>query len=260
MAIRAEHNKEEDNISHLTADNLISYETVKYFANEKREVLNLKKAFEPWTASLEKYMLVLRRMGVSLRAISFFAMMSILVFLMPDIVDKKISAGDFVLVFTFMIQIFPNIEKIMWRLRGIMRNYTDLKDYFDILDYPLVIKDIENPIAFSCDKGEVVFDNVSFSYPGGQEAIKNISAIMPAGKSSALVGRSGSGKTTMTKLLMRVYDPVEGKILADNCDISQIKKKIFVEISVLFRKNRYCSIALLATISAILWIMRQKKT
>lgn len=225
LAIRAEHNKEEDNISHLTADNLISYETVKYFANEKREVLNLKKAFEPWTASLEKYMLVLRRMGVSLRAISFFAMMSILVFLMPDIVDKKISAGDFVLVFTFMIQIFPNIEKIMWRLRGIMRNYTDLKDYFDILDYPLVIKDIENPIAFSCDKGEVVFDNVSFSYPGGQEAIKNISAIMPAGKSSALVGRSGSGKTTMTKLLMRVYDPVEGKILADNCDISQIKKE-----------------------------------
>lgn len=225
LAIRVEYNKEEDNVSHLTADNLINYETVKYFANEKRESANLKKAFESWSNSLWNLMLSFRRMKVVVLVISFFAMMAILFFLSNDIVDKKISAGDFVLVFTFMMQIFPNIEKIMWRLRGIMRNYTDLKDYFDILDYPLVVKDIENPIAFSCDKGEVVFENVSFSYPGGQEAIKNISAIMPAGKSSALVGRSGSGKTTITKLLMRVYDPVEGKILADNCDISQIKKE-----------------------------------
>ena len=220
MAIRADHNKEEDNISHLTADNLISYETVKYFANEKREVLNLKKAFEPWTASLEKYMLVLRRMGVSLRAISFFAMMSILVFLMPDIVDKKISAGDFVLVFTFMIQIFPNIEKIMWRLRGIMRNYTDLKDYFDILDYPLVIKDIENPIAFSCDKGEVVFDNVSFSYPTQNDVLKNVNVVIPKGKMIAIVGRSGAGKTTLIDILKGFYQIKEGGHLVDGTPFS----------------------------------------
>ena len=225
LANRAEYNKEEDNISHLSADNLINYETVKYFTGEKREMANFKKAFMSWISSLWKLRMSYRNMTVSVQSISFFAMLSILIFLSKDIVDKKISVGDFVLVFTFMNQIFPNIERIMFRFRLIMRNYTDLKDYFDILDYPLVIKDIENPIAFSCDKGEVVFDNVSFSYPGGQEAIKNISAIMPAGKSSALVGRSGSGKTTMTKLLMRVYDPVEGKILADNCDISQIKKE-----------------------------------
>ncbi len=225
LAIRIEYNKQEDNVSHLTADNLINYETVKYFANEKIEIINLKKAFEPWSRSLRKFRQSFRTMAVSVQSVSFFAMIAILVFLSPDIVNKKISVGDFVLIFSFMNQIFPNIERIMFRLRIIMRNYTDLKDYFDILDYPLVVKDVENPFPFFCDKGEVVFENVSFSYPGGQEAIKNISAIMPAGKSSALVGRSGSGKTTITKLLMRVYDPVEGKILADNCDISQIKKE-----------------------------------
>lgn len=222
---RIEYNKEEDNVSHLTADNLINYETVKYFANEKREITNLKKAFEPWIRSLRKFRRSFRTMAVSVQSISFFAMIAILFFLSPDIINKKISVGDFVLVFSFMNQIFPNIERVMFRLRVIMRNYTDLKDYFDILDYPLVVKNVENPIPFSCDKGEVVFENVSFSYTDGQEAIKNISAIIPAGKSSALVGRSGSGKTTITKLLMRVYDPVEGKILVDNCDISQIKKE-----------------------------------
>ncbi|OGY15485.1 MAG: hypothetical protein A3I52_01275 [Candidatus Blackburnbacteria bacterium RIFCSPLOWO2_02_FULL_40_10] len=225
MANRVEFNKEEDKISQLISDNLINYETVKYFANEKREINNLKKTFEQWERSLWKFMISFRKMNISVRLISSLAIISMLGFLTKDIVDKKISVGDFVLVFTFMSQVFPNIEKIMFRFRSIVRNYTDLKDYFAILDYPLAVKDVENPIPFSCDKGEVIFEKIYFSYPGGQEAVKNISVTMPSGMSSALVGRSGSGKTTMTKLLMRVYDPSSGKILIDRCDVSQIKKE-----------------------------------
>jgi len=106
-----------------------------------------------------------------------------------------------------------------------MNDYTDIKDYFAILDYPLEVKDPEQPLKFECKKGEVEFKNLSFSYEGGQEALKNISIAMSAGTSTALVGRSGSGKTTMTKLLMRVYDPNEGQVLVDGFDIRQIKKE-----------------------------------
>ena len=53
-----------------------------------------------------------------------------------------------------------------------MRNYTDLKDYFAILDYPLVVLDSEHPVKFLSDKGEIVFKNISFSYPSGQDALK----------------------------------------------------------------------------------------
>lgn len=225
MSNRVEFNKEEDKVSQLIADNLINYETVKYFANEKREIKNLRKTFEQWEQSLWKFMMSFRKMNISVRLISSLAIISMLGFLTKDIVDKKITVGDFVLVFTFMSQVFPNIEKIMFRFRSITRNYTDLKDYFAILDYPLVVKNTEHPVPFLCDKGEVVFENISFAYPGGQEAIKNISVKMPSGMSSALVGRSGSGKTTMTKLLMRVYDPSEGRVLVDGCDISQVKKE-----------------------------------
>ena len=225
MANRVEFNKEEDKVSQLIADNLINYETVKYFANEKREINNLKKTFKEWERSLWKFMMSFIKMNFSVRLISSVATISMLGFLTGDIVSKKITAGDFVLVFTFMSQVFPNIEKIMFRFRSIVRNYTDIKDYFAILDYPLAVKDVENPIPFSCDKGEVVFEKISFSYPGGQEAVKDISLKIPQGMSSALVGRSGSGKTTMTKLLMRVYDPSEGKVLVDGYDISQVRKE-----------------------------------
>ena len=106
-----------------------------------------------------------------------------------------------------------------------MNDYTDIKDYFAILDYPLEVKDPEQPLKFECKKGEVEFKNLSFSYLGGRDALKNISITMSAGTSTALVGRSGSGKTTMTKLLMRVYDPDEGQVLVDGFDIRQIKKE-----------------------------------
>lgn len=225
MASRIDFNKEEDNISHLIADNLVNYETVKYFANEKREVSNLGKSFEKWNKSLWKFMLSFRRMSVSVRLISSLAIISMLGILSKDIVDKKISVGDFVLVFTFASQVFPNIEKIMFRFRSIFRNYTDLKDYFAILDYPLVVLEPEKPLQFNCNKGEIELKNISFKYPDGQEALKDVSLTIPHGSSTALVGRSGSGKTTITKLLLRIYDPDMGNVSIDGFDIKSIKKE-----------------------------------
>lgn len=224
MASGVKFNKE-DNISHLIGDNLINYETVKYFSSEKREISNLKNSFRQWERSLWDFMLSFRKMNLSVRLISSVAIIAMLGILSPDIINKKISVGDFVLVFTFMSQIFPNIEKIMFRFRSITRNYTDMKDYFAILDYPLVMKDIVKPLKFECKRGEVEFRNITFSYPSGQEALKGVSLMMTAGSSTALVGRSGSGKTTVTKLLMRVYDPVEGEVLVDGFDIKKIKKE-----------------------------------
>lgn len=225
MARRAEFNKEEDNISHLIADNLVNYETVKYFASEKRELANLRKAFEQWGRVLWNFMFSFRRMNVSVRLISSFAIIAMLGVLSKDIVDKNISVGDFVLVFTFASQVFPNIEKVMFRFRSITRNYTDLKDYFAILDYPLVVLDPKKPLDFRCEKGAVELKNVSFTYPMGQEALKNVSLSIPFGSSTALVGRSGSGKTTITKLVLRIYDPVGGVISIDGFDIKDIKKE-----------------------------------
>jgi len=225
VKLRVRYNKEEDNISHIIADNLINYETVKYFASEKREVFNLVESFKKWTRSVWKLVMSSMWINLSVRLLSVITTIIILAMLGSDVINKKITAGDFILVMTFLMQIFPNIEKIVFRLRSIMNDYTDIKDYFAILEYPLVVLDPEKPLEFKCDKGEMEFKNLSFSYQNGQEALKNVSVKIPAGTSVAFVGRSGSGKTTMTKLLMRVYDPDDGQILIDGFDIKQIKKE-----------------------------------
>lgn len=222
---REDYNKQEDNISHLIADNLINYETVKYFANEKREILNLTESFKKWMKSVWKLVTSFLQVNISVRSLSAIATVVLLAMLGSDVVNKKITAGDFILVMTFIMQVFPSIEKIVFRLRGTMRNYTDLKDYFGILDYPLAVLDSEKPLKFMCNTGAVEFRNISFAYPGGQEALKDVSLFVLAGSSTALVGRSGSGKTTITKLLLRIYDPIEGVVLIDGFDIKQIKKE-----------------------------------
>ncbi len=225
MVTREAYNKEEDNISHIIADNLINYETVKYFAREKKETGALEKAFKRWSETLWNFSLTFRHMSISVNSISTLFISIILIISSFDVLNKAITIGDFVLVVTFAMQIFPSFERLIFKIRGVTKSYTDLKGYLNILDIPLVVLDPEKPLDFRCERGEVELKNLSFSYPDGQDALKNISVAMPAGNSTALVGRSGSGKTTMTKLLMRVYDPDEGQVLVDGFDIKQIKKE-----------------------------------
>jgi subfamily B ATP-binding cassette protein MsbA len=95
--------------------------------------------------------------------------------------------------------------------------------YGEILDVPDALvdepgmKELANPV------GEIEFRDVSFSYPDGTPAIKNVSFTVEAGKSLALVGPSGAGKSTIADLMLRFYDPSEGQILFDGVDIRELK-------------------------------------
>ncbi len=103
-----------------------------------------------------------------------------------------------------------------------------MEKYFEILDEEIRIKDPENPVKIEDVRGEIVFDNVSFSYPEGKEdALNNFDLRIKPGQSVALVGESGAGKTTVTKILLRCYDPDSGKVLVDGTDIRKYKKSDF---------------------------------
>lgn len=141
------------------------------------------------------------------------------------VIDKTLTSGDFVLITTFIMQFFPGFQGLIRRMREVVKSHSDLKDYFNILDYPLVMRDPENPAKIKNAAGAVNFKNVSFSYPSGQEALKNISLEITPESTTALVGRSGSGKTTFTKLLLRIYDLITGEVEIDGHDLKSFKKE-----------------------------------
>ncbi len=227
LSARVSFNKEEDNISHLIIDNLINYETVKYFAKEKREIKNLTQAFKKWENNLFDYVNTFRKINIIVVFITTLAMMVVLYIASMGVIDKTLTSGDLVLTITFILQFFPKFESIVGRVRNVVKHYSDLKDYFEILDYTLVMPDPEDPeiIKNISEAAEIEFKNVFFAYYSGQDALHNINLKIQADSATALVGRSGSGKTTLTKLLLRVYDPQEGEVLINGHDLRNLKKE-----------------------------------
>lgn len=140
------------------------------------------------------------------------------------VIDGTLSLGDFVALYTY-------VGIIMWPARSlgiiigqIQQGSAGLFRIEEMLKNKPTIKDVENPIRLPEDKTSIEFKNVSFKYPGEEDyALKNISFKLENGKSLALVGKTGSSKSTILKLIFREYLPNEGEILIDNQPIENIR-------------------------------------
>ncbi|WP_121628727.1 type I secretion system permease/ATPase [Poseidonibacter antarcticus] len=115
----------------------------------------------------------------------------------------------------------------MGQIAGLITNYEDAKTSFNMLD-EIVNKPLERPLAREFVKrpslkGNIEFRNVSFKYPDSEAyALKNVSFSIKEGEKVAFIGRIGSGKSTIAKLILKLYEPESGSVLIDGIDISQI--------------------------------------
>jgi len=225
LKTRKEFNESEDQISGVITDNLLNYETVKFFAQEKAEENRLKKSFEDWTKKIWKFSNSFRLMDISIGTISSLGMLLILGTVVKMLVDGKIGLGDFVMVSSFLSGFYYRFFGLFFQLRNIAKSFIDLEKYFDILDNDIMVKDPEVPKTIKEVHGKIEFRKVGFAYPGiKKKVLEEIDLKISPGESVAFVGRSGAGKTTLVKLLLRFYDLKKGKILVDGVDIRQLNK------------------------------------
>jgi len=96
---------------------------------------------------------------------------------------------------------------------------------FEILDTPIQIAEADNPVSVPDMKGHIVFENVTFGYDRHQPILKSISFEIKPGERIGVVGKSGSGKTTIINLLSRFYDVDQGRILIDGVDIREMNRQ-----------------------------------
>lgn len=220
-------NKEEDNISSIIVDNMINYETVKLFAKENWEQKRLKEAFVPWKKTLWGYANSFRLIDISIGAIINLTIFFVLFISLNLAVANKLTVGEFVLIASFLSFFFAQLWDLVWSFRDIAKNYSDIETYFGLLDNKILIKDSSVPVEIKKVDGEIEFKNVHFSYgERKRNAINGLSLNIRQGQAIALVGRSGSGKTTFVKLLMRFFDPQKGVITLDDVDIRKLKKSV----------------------------------
>ncbi len=154
------------------------------------------------------------------------------------IVNGTITSGNFVSFITALILLYTPIKGIGKNYNNMQISFLAIERVAQILQIKPKIVDIKNPKKIKNIKKNISFENICFSYVDGHNVLQNISFTAEAGKTVALVGNSGGGKSTVVNLLMRFYDPQQGCIKIDNTDIKNISiENLHQNIAVVFQDN-----------------------
>lgn len=222
---RKEFNDADDDVSSARVDNLVNFDTVKYFANEKFEQSRFAKLLAIWNQRLQAYFFTFRYFDFIVGNLINFALVGIMFLAIKDLQSQQIVLADFLLVTTFSMTLFPKMMQLLFSLRELAKKNTDISTYLDLLEEKVTVPDPEHPQKIQALKGEVIFKDVNFSYENKQSVLKNFTLTIESGEAIALVGFSGAGKTTVAKLIMRMYDPTSGQILIDGIAINELLKE-----------------------------------
>ena len=165
------------------------------------------------------------------------------------IVEQSISPADFLVFLGMFFQILPPAKSLSTSIGNVQKGEASLERVLEILDADVKIDEAKNPVSISTLNNQIEFNNIGFFYDKDHTILKNFSLIIPKGKTVALVGQSGSGKTTIANLLARFYDVSEGEILIDGTDVKNLKLKEYRQLlgmvtqeSVLFNDTVYNNI------------------
>lgn len=223
----------QESFSQLTdrvQENLAGIRVVKSFVQEDEEI----KAFE--ASNMHNVRMNLRLVRVwglffpLIQFISALCYLSVIAYGGRLVVGARISLGDFVAFTNYLGLLIWPMMAIGWVINMIQRGLASLErlnvifgENPDVFDGPDVL-DVEEV------RGDVSVRDLTFAYPGAQEpALKGISLDIKNGRTLAVVGRTGSGKTTLANLLLRLYNPPAGTVLVDGNDVNRIPLKTLRE-------------------------------
>ena len=203
-------------------DSLLNFETVKYFGNEKHEARR-------YDASLARYEKAWSQSEVSLNALNggqqtliACGLTVIMVLAAQGVVSGRMTVGDFVLVNTYMIQLFIPLNFLGFVYREVKQGLVDMEAMFRLLREEREVADAPGAPDLPPGPGALAFEDVRFAYRPDRQILKGVSFEVPAGKMLAVVGPTGAGKSTLSRLLFRFYDVTGGRITVDGSDITQI--------------------------------------
>ncbi len=222
-------NQADNDVSTKMIDSLLNYETVKYFNNEAFEFSRLDKSLEDYESAANKSRHALSLLNISQTFIIMSGITIMLVMSAYGIKNGDIDVGGFVVINAYMLQLYQPLNWLGSVYREIRQSLTDMENMFSLLQVKPTTQDASERIPQS-DIAEIKFDQVSFDYDVRRTIIKNISFAVPNGKKVAIVGPTGAGKSTISRLLFKFYEPKAGGIFINNININEISQESLREI------------------------------
>ena len=248
LKFRRRMNESDNMVSSKLVDSLLNYETVKYFNNEEHEFNRLNDSLKEYEVAAVENEFSLSYLNIAQTLIIMTGITLMLGMSVFDIKEGIISIGGFVVINAYMFQLYQPLNFFVTVYRSIRQSLTDMENLFSLWgekpyenNQDTNLKDTEN--------ASIRFDNVSFDYDVRRTIIKDISFEVPNGKKVAIVGPTGAGKSTISRLLFRFYNPKSGSIYVNDQNIKDISQQSLRKIigvvpqdTVLFNETIYYNI------------------
>ncbi|MFT8807100.1 ABCB family ABC transporter ATP-binding protein/permease [Gluconobacter sp.] len=227
MTARRARNRASNHAQHQLVDSILNFETVRSFANEPHEIARYdaaRKDLRQAEISLQRYVSlsqVSRGLLIAATTTTLLAMAA------HDIVMHRLAVAQFVLIGSYLSGLYSSVGALNYVSAGWRNARVDLENYLELLAIRSEITRAPQPVHLPGKLSEagaaaVEFRHVSFGYSPARQILHDVSINVPAGTSLAIVGHTGSGKSTLGRLLTRAYDPTEGAVCIDGHDLRDI--------------------------------------
>ncbi|MBS28781.1 MAG: metal ABC transporter permease [Alphaproteobacteria bacterium] len=203
-------------------DSLLNFETVKYFGNEAHEAHRYDVSMQRYEKAAVKSLTTLSLLNVGQGLIMAIGMTILLVLSGFRVADGSMTVGAFTAVNLYMMQLFQPLNFLGFVYREIKQSLVDMEQMFGLLEEDREVEDAPGARSLVVDDGVVRFEHVSFRYDPRRSVLKDVNFDVPAGNTVAIVGASGAGKSTISRLLFRFYDIDDGRITIDGQDIRAV--------------------------------------
>ncbi|MCX6787673.1 MAG: ABC transporter ATP-binding protein [Candidatus Kaiserbacteria bacterium] len=225
QALRADRTAEDSRVTGFLSDVMSNHPAIVAFAAAGYESSRFKETIMRWYAATRKVwdadtwvygVQGLLAFGIELTILSGAVLLW---------QRGLVTVGDFVLIQVYIIGLMDRIWGIGRNMRQLYDAFADATEMLDILESPHAIQDVPSAVPLRVSEGAIAFDQVRFEYHDSQAVLKDFNLAIQPHEKVALIGSSGAGKTTVTKLLLRLYDVSGGAITIDGQDISQTTKE-----------------------------------
>jgi ABC-type transport system involved in Fe-S cluster assembly fused permease/ATPase subunit len=200
-------------------DSLLNYETVKYFGNESHEARRYDVGRRRYEIAAIRSARTLSLLNIGQGGIIAVGLAGIMVMAGQGVVDRTMTVGDFVAVNAFLLQLYAPLNMLGFAYREIRSALVSMEQMFGLLDVPAEVSDKPDASVLAVSGGEIVFDHVDFHYDKSRPILHDVSFRVAPGNTVAIVGSSGAGKSTISRILFRFYDVAGGSVRIDGQDI-----------------------------------------
>ncbi|MEO0682685.1 MAG: ABC transporter ATP-binding protein/permease [Pseudomonadota bacterium] len=225
VKIREEMNKQDTDAAQKAVDSLLNFETVKYFGAERREADRYDASMERFEDASVRTSSSLALLNAGQATIITVGLVWVMALAALGVADGSMTLGDFVMVNAFVIQITLPLGFLGTVYREIRQALVDMRQMFDLLEQPAEVVDKPGAGPLRVGPGRVAFEGVVFGYEANRRILHGVDIAAEGGETVAVVGPTGSGKSTLGRLLFRFYDVGEGRVTIDGQDLRDVTQE-----------------------------------